>query len=277
MVPQMFARRPQAQTPGPATGPRTNVSHNDKKRSESVHDSYAFVLPPRQGARRRTCTRRKETDADRVDSRGRSLQQGSVAMTIPEAQPKDRKPVPTPGFDHGTIKGKIYRCADQARPHRNRIFPRSHERRTPPPSRQSQTSCTVVSVGVGALDRPARWYIDEIGTGENLRAVHEPNRHVAGRATPQNVGIAVAVEVAGADDGPAGRHVDEIRAGDDLRTVHEPNRHVAARATPENVGGAGAAEVTDSGYRPAGWYIADIRRCEDLAPICLPDRHVAGG
>jgi hypothetical protein len=29
-------------------------------------------------------------------------------MKIPEAQPMERKQVPTPGFDHGTIKGKIY-------------------------------------------------------------------------------------------------------------------------------------------------------------------------
>jgi hypothetical protein len=57
------------------------------------------------------------------------------------------------------------------------------------------------SVGVGALDRPDGGYVvcnpDRL---RDLRAVHEPDRHIAAGVLPENVTLAVAIEVAGADD-----------------------------------------------------------------------------
>src|SRR5208282_2758160 len=93
----------------------------------------------------------------------------------------------------------------------------------------------------GTDDRPdaGRHGGDVRGGGVQDRgAVHLPDCHVAGRVVPENVGLAVAVEVALPDDRPgAGRYGGDIRGGgvQDRGSVHQPDRHVAARVTPGNV------------------------------------------
>jgi hypothetical protein len=41
------------------------------------------------------------------------------------------------------------------------------------------------------------------------RTVHEPDRVIAAAVSPQNVAIAVAIEIAGAGNRPAGRDIAE--------------------------------------------------------------------
>src|SRR5208282_415348 len=136
----------------------------------------------------------------------------------------------------------------------------------------------------GSADRPGagRHGADVRGGGVQDRgAVHQPDRHVAGRVAPENVAIAVAVEVAGADDRPgAGRHGADVRGGgiQDRGAVHQPDRHVAGRVVPEQVGPTVAVEVAGADDRPGGRHGGDVRRggVQDRGAVHLPDRHVAG-
>src|SRR5208282_3861312 len=136
----------------------------------------------------------------------------------------------------------------------------------------------------GADDRPSagRHGADVRGGGiQDRGAVHQPDRHVAGRVAPQNVAHAVAVEVAGADDRPGGRHGGDVRGGgvQDRGAVHLPDRHVAGRIVPKQVGIAVAVEVVLPDDRPgAGRYRGDVRGggVQDRGSIHQPDRRVAG-
>ena len=60
------------------------------------------------------------------------------------------------------------------------------------------------------------------------RAVHEPHRGVAAGVVPQQVGLAVAVEVALADDRPGGGHAADAARRRHRRPVHQPERDIAA-------------------------------------------------
>src|SRR5208282_251155 len=118
------------------------------------------------------------------------------------------------------------------------------------------------------------------GGVQDRGAIHLPDRHVAGRVVPENVGLAVAVEVAGADDRPAGggRHGGDVRGGgvQDRGAVHQPDRHIAGRVAPENVAHAVAVEVAGADDRPGGRHGGDVRRggVQDRGAVHLPDRHV---
>src|SRR6266851_5376987 len=82
------------------------------------------------------------------------------------------------------------------------------------------------SVGVEALDRPAGRWASNPGR-RDLRAVHEPNPHIAAVVLQDNVALDVAVEGAGALDRPPGG-CGSNPGRRNLRAVHEPNRHIAA-------------------------------------------------
>ena len=98
------------------------------------------------------------------------------------------------------------------------------------------------------------------------RAVHEPDRDVAAGVAPENVGLAVAVEVAGADDWPRwSGTLPRPPADDDCRAVHQPDRHVAAGVAPENVAVAVAVEVAGSGDGPDRRHIAETCRSTETA------------
>ncbi len=98
-----------------------------------------------------------------------------------------------------------------------------------------------------------------------------PDRDRAVVVLPENVALAVAVEVAGADDMPA--------AGIPVAIVCPvyaivPDRDRAVVALPENVALAVAVEVADAGQMPAGGYRSgDGGRAGGLS--ALPDRYGA--
>src|SRR6266404_6161547 len=92
---------------------------------------------------------------------------------------------------------------------RGRGGPASGERRAGPTRWSS-------SVGVGALDGPDDGYISNAGRLRDLRAVHEPDRHIAAGVMPEKVALAVAVEIAGLDYRPAGRGRADTRSLGDL-------------------------------------------------------------
>ena len=82
-------------------------------------------------------------------------------------------------------------------------------------------------------------------TATALRAVHQPDRRRAVAALPQDVGLAVAVEVAGALDLPARPRIERAGGTDSHRVdaVHQPDRRRAVAALPQDVGLAVAVEV----------------------------------
>src|SRR5712691_9394264 len=131
------------------------------------------------------------------------------------------------------------------------------------------------SICVGALDRPHGGYVSNPRRLRDLGAVDEPDRHVAAGVAPQNVAVAVAVEVPGAGDRPGGRYVSDPHHLGDLRAVHQPDGHVAGRVAPQNVALAIAVEVPGAGDRPGGRYISDPHRLGDLRAVHQPHRHVA--
>src|SRR5262245_29380441 len=96
----------------------------------------------------------------------------------------------------------------------------------------------------GADDGPiARHGTDHAGL-DNLQTVHQPDRHGAGgRVAPQDIGPAVAVEVALADDLPAARDGTQASRLGNLPTVHQPERGDAAGAAPEQIAHAAGIEV----------------------------------
>src|SRR6266853_548924 len=83
-----------------------------------------------------------------------------------------------------------------------------------------RAGCSVASVGIGALDGPDDGYISNAGRLRDLRAVHEPDRHIAAGVMPENVALAVAVEVAGPDNRPHGGCISDPRRQHDLCAVH---------------------------------------------------------
>src|SRR5215467_10332653 len=77
------------------------------------------------------------------------------------------------------------------------------------------------SICVGALECPdGGGYISHPRSLHDLPTVHEPDRNIAAGVLPENVTLAVAVEIAGLDDRPHERRgrADTRRLGD-LRTV----------------------------------------------------------
>ena len=78
---------------------------------------------------------------------------------------------------------------------------------------------------------------------------------VAVVVAPQDVGHAVAVEVAGADDVPVGDDIDvEVRAvaGEAAVRLAQPVGDGAVVGAPQDVGLAVAVEVAGAGHLPVG-------------------------
>src|SRR5258706_12688155 len=94
---------------------------------------------------------------------------------------------------------------------------------------------TCSSIGACPLDRPDDGYISNADRLRDLRAVHEPDRHIAAGVMPEKVALAVAVEVAGLDDRPHRRRRSADRRLSNQRAVHHPHRHGAAGAGPDTV------------------------------------------
>src|SRR5262245_16236907 len=99
---------------------------------------------------------------------------------------------------------------------------------------------------------PLTWLLDlPFGAGpaqhrraDDTRAIHEPDRHGAVSVPPEDVGLAVPVDIFHALDGPVdGDSADHGRAGNG-GAVHEPDRHGAVSVPPENVRLAVTVEVT---------------------------------
>src|SRR5260370_8255389 len=110
-----------------------------------------------------------------------------------------------------------------------------------------------VAVEIARLDdRPSCGCRAETDGQHELRAVHQPHGHIAARVTPQDVALAVTVEVAGSDHGPGGGHIsDPRRIGiQDGAAVHFPDCNIAAGIAPEDVPLATAVEVTGSDHGP---------------------------
>ena len=93
-----------------------------------------------------------------------------------------------------------------------------------------------------------------------LCAVHQPHRHIAVGVGPENVALAIAVEVPCSDDRPCGRDVPNPRRLRDLGAVEEPHRHITAGFMPEPVSPAVAVKVALTDHRPGGGYRAETRR-----------------
>src|SRR5437899_875533 len=74
--------------------------------------------------------------------------------------------------------------------------------RTIPEIRSASEIASPASVGAGPLDGPDRRHVADIPTYGLLCAEHEPDRHVSTGIAPENITLAVAVEVAGAGDLP---------------------------------------------------------------------------
>ncbi len=96
---------------------------------------------------------------------------------------------------------------------------------------------------------------------------------------PENVSLAVAVEVAGADDRPRGAYVSDAHGprGPGAVHVHQPDRSIAAAVAPQNVVLAVAVEVALSDERPRGGHGAERARRRDRSAIHQPRRYVAAG
>src|SRR5258708_9588877 len=98
------------------------------------------------------------------------------------------------------------------------------------------------------LDRPDDGQISpprSIGI-QDTGAIHEPNRNVAaGGVAPQNVALAVTVEVARPSDLEVGGDISDARrvGVQDRCAVHFPNRDVAAAIATHDVALAVAVEV----------------------------------
>src|ERR1700724_1652659 len=125
----------------------------------------------------------------------------------------------------------------------------------------------------GGVDVPARAGIAaDRHHGGRGGAVHQPNRGLAVGVLPQNVGVAVAVEVTDAGDAPARSRVrSNQRLAERGGAVHQPDCRLAIGVLPQDVGIAVAVEVTRADHLPARSRIATDRRLvERRGPVHRP-------
>ena len=80
--------------------------------------------------------------------------------------------------------------------------------------------------------------------------VHQPDRKVAAAVLPEDVAVAIPVEVRRRDDRPGDRDVAEALRRRDLAAGEKPDRGVAARVAPQKIGVAVAVEVALPDDRP---------------------------
>ena len=95
-----------------------------------------------------------------------------------------------------------------------------------------------------------------------LGSVDLPDVELAAVVLEQDVGAAVAVEVAGADGVPARPRIAEAAAADHARPVGLPDEDLAAGVLKQDVGIAVGVEIAGADRVPAGPRIA-----EPAAPI----------
>src|SRR5438874_1249404 len=94
------------------------------------------------------------------------------------------------------------------------------------------------------LERPVGRDAVEVGVGEPGSAVHLPKDRGAVDVAPDDVGLAVAVEVTDPLDLPVGRDGAEVEIRDLRAAIHLPkHRLTVARAPPQDVGAKIAVEV----------------------------------
>src|SRR5579863_2724572 len=137
-----------------------------------------------------------------------------------------------------------------------------------------------VAVEIAGPDRVPAWTRvrgkDRAAAGNLRGPVHFPDRDLPGaRIPPQDVGEAVAVEVAGPDRMPAGsRNGAHGPAADHIGPVHFPDRGLAvARVLQKDVGMPVAIEVAGSDVGPAGPRIGAGRTAPDhIRSVHFPDR-----
>src|SRR5205814_9409674 len=105
--------------------------------------------------------------------------------------------------------------------------------------------------GISPLHLPDHWHTwRDDRLLPHRRTVHDPDRQVASlRLAPDNIRLAVAIDVAKARNLPDERHLGSddgpLR---DRRTIHEPRRHIACLyLTPEEIGLAVGVEVPHAG------------------------------
>ena len=107
------------------------------------------------------------------------------------------------------------------------------------PSRLKSPVPLICQLGPGS--QPARQHPYRHGG----HAVHQPDRSRAVVALPQNVGVAVAVELAARLDLPIRPRIERTGGteGQHITAVHQPDRGGAIAVLPQNVGLAVAVEV----------------------------------
>ena len=147
----------------------------------------------------------------------------------------------------------------------------------------SATGCQIYHHRVvpGAGDVPAR---SRVGSDQRLGgwggAVHQPDCRLAVGVLPQNVGLAVAVEIARPGHVPARPWVrpDQGFAGR-CGPVHQPDRSLAIGVLPQNVGFAVIGEVAGrTNHLPARSRIwPDQRFAGGRGAVHQPDRRLAVG
>src|SRR5215218_3884953 len=103
---------------------------------------------------------------------------------------------------------------------------------------------------------PARVHSVAIRAERCVAAVHLPGRYGAVGVLPQNVRLAVAVEVAGADHVPVQVYIVD-RTGRRGGAVHLPGRRGATGVMPQNVRLAVAVEIAGADRVPARIDIVD--------------------
>src|SRR5207302_467099 len=112
----------------------------------------------------------------------------------------------------------------------------------------------------------------DIGIAQERQSVHQPNRSLTGRiALPQDVGLAIAVEIADALDMPFITHAAWSAEADPGRSVHQPDRGLTAVVLKKDVGFAVAVEIPGALGVPGGIGRADIGAGENVRAVYQPD------
>src|SRR5204863_65409 len=130
-------------------------------------------------------------------------------------------------------------------------------------------------VEVMHLQRPVRRDGVEIDVGELGPAVHLPEHRGAVVVAPDEVGLAVAVEVAAPLDVPVGRDLVEVDVDELGAAVHLPENRGAVDVAPDEVTLAVAVEVAEALDAPIRGDLVEIDVGELAAAIHLPQHRLA--
>src|SRR5438067_5430367 len=106
---------------------------------------------------------------------------------------------------------------------------------------------------------------------------HVPDLHVVVAVDPDDVGGAVAVEIADPGDAPLGTHRADIVEAGHVRPVHRPDRHLTRGGNPQRIRPAVAVEVADRGDIPLAAHLAaGDAEGSQRGSVHRPNREVAG-